>query len=92
MLSIWHCNLDKRIYMRGGRQLSLPIALFLSTSSLPLNLRARMVDYHNPVTVVRDFGAYAFPSGSGAHSPIYQLALFAETLVKLWHIVDGIFM
>jgi hypothetical protein len=50
-----------------------PIAFFYpSYCKRPIILRVRMVDYHNPVTITRDFGAYTFPSGSEGYGPIYQ--------------------
>jgi hypothetical protein len=51
-----------------------------------------MVDYHDPVTVAQELGAYAFPSGSGAWDPIYLFSFSTEVLVKLWHVVNGIYM
>ena len=35
-----------------------------------------MVNYNDPATIAQDFGAYAFPSGSGTCSPIYLVDLF----------------
>jgi hypothetical protein len=51
-----------------------------------------MVNYQDPATIAQEFGEYAFPSASEACSPIYQSALSTAVLVKLWHVVDGIFM
>ena len=42
-----------------------PIGL-LSTLIVPSKLHARMVNYHNPNTIAREFSAYAFPSGFGS--------------------------
>ena len=51
-----------------------------------------MVNYHDPVTIAREFGAYAvLPSFSGLQ-PDLPVALSIAAVVKLWHVVDGIFM
>lgn len=34
----------------------------------PVELGAKMVDYHNPVTITEEYCAFTFPSGSGACS------------------------
>ncbi|KAF8496177.1 hypothetical protein F5888DRAFT_1804314 [Russula emetica] len=47
-----------------------------------------MVDFNNPITIAREFGAYALPSGSG------DLPSFFSTVaaVNVWHTFDGIFI
>ena len=51
-----------------------------------------MVNYHDPVTIAREYGAYAICRASVLCGPIYRLALSIAAVVKLWHVVDGIFM
>jgi hypothetical protein len=47
-----------------------------------------MVNFHNPVTIIREFGAYALLSGSGDLPSLFSTA----ATVNIWHTVDGIFM
>ena len=49
------------------RYVSFPglIAILLSTLSILSELRVRMVDYQDPVTIAQDFRAYSFLSESG---------------------------
>ena len=56
--------------------------------------RDRMVNYSDPATIAQDFGACAFRRASRActGSPIYWSVFSTATLVKLWHVMDGIFM
>jgi hypothetical protein len=50
-----------------------------------------MVNYQNPATIESDFSTYAFLSGfSGLQ--IYWSVSSIAALVKLWHLVDGMFM
>jgi hypothetical protein len=51
-----------------------------------------MVDYHNPVTIAREFSAYVYLSGVRTFSPIDRSAFSTAGIVNFWHIVDGIFM
>jgi hypothetical protein len=51
-----------------------------------------MVNYKDPATIAKDAGAYAIPSGLGTSSSIYQSISSTEAVVKLWHLMDGVFM
>ena len=51
-----------------------------------------MVDFQNPARIEREFCAYGFCRASVACSPIYQSVPSIVALVKLWHLVDGMFM
>jgi len=51
-----------------------------------------MVNYHDPVTIAREFGTCPFPSASELCSPIKPSVFPTVALVKLWHVVDGIYM
>ena len=51
-----------------------------------------MVNYHDPATIAREFGVYAFLSRFRGQQQIYRPVFLTATLVKLWHVVDGIFM
>ena len=54
-----------------------------------------MVNYHNPVTIEREYSAYAFlPSIGGNRAIQPNLLVYPSTaaLVNLWHVVDGIYM
>ena len=66
-----------------------PVAL-LSTLIVLSKLRARMVNYKDPATMAQDYGACAIPSGT--YGSIYQLTSSTEALVKMWHLIDGVFM
>lgn len=52
---------------------------------------SRMVNFHDPVKIARDFCAYPSPPGSGAWTQS-TCRFFTVSLVKLWHTVDGLFM
>jgi hypothetical protein len=51
-----------------------------------------MVNYDDPTTIAKDSGAYAIPSGSGTRSPIYKSISSTEAVVKLWLLMDGVYM
>jgi hypothetical protein len=51
-----------------------------------------MVNYHDPATIAQEFGACPFPSRSSSCSPTKSLIFSTAALVKLWHVVDGIYM
>jgi hypothetical protein len=51
-----------------------------------------MVNYDNPVTIAQELGACAFPSGFRGQQSVDWLVSSTAGLVKLWHLVDGIFM
>jgi hypothetical protein len=53
-----------------------------------------MVNYHDSVTMAREYSKYAFLSGfSGLQqrSSIYS-AFSIAAMLRLWHVVNGIFM
>jgi hypothetical protein len=51
---------------------------------------ARMVDYHDPVTIAHEYSTYVPPPRSGNRSLIYRS--FKVAVLKYWHFVGGIFM
>jgi hypothetical protein len=50
-----------------------------------------MVNYHDPVTVAQDYGAYAFHRSQEIAARFTGWSL-TEALVNFWHVVDGIIM
>ena len=69
VLTVYH--LEERILLPGLRLLTPPpspdpISLFpqnhSSSLAVPSKLRARMVNYNDPLTIGREFGAYTLPS------------------------------
>jgi hypothetical protein len=51
-----------------------------------------MANYQNPVKIERELGAYGFCRASVVCSPIYQSVPSIAALIKLWRVVDGMFM
>ena len=51
-----------------------------------------MVNYSDPVTIAQEFGACPFPSRSRSRRSTNSSVISTVALVKLWHVVDGIFM
>jgi hypothetical protein len=52
-----------------------------------------MVNFHDPLTIAREFGEYAFAPGRppGNFPSPFSTAATAAT-VNLWHTMDGVFM
>lgn len=51
-----------------------------------------MVNYQSPVTIQEDYSEHAFLSGFRVSSPIYQSVLSIAAVVKLYHVVNGLYM
>jgi len=62
------------------------------TLVVPSKLSARMVNYHNPITIAHEFGAYTLPSRSGPCRPTNWSVFSTAAVLKFLHVVNGIFM